>query len=132
MSSTIYICKIFTPEFKAKLEQQILGDIEEKQKTEGKVNANGISLESFQAIRIRMNYNFMWNNPKAFKDSPEVEEYYRSVGLWEPECTEIQLEAAESGFQSRPRVMWNGEVTKIDEIDEIFSYREKKLEGVVA
>lgn len=120
-----YICKVFKPEFKSLFDATVEQEVKQALEKRGKANHERASfLGEFEALRIRDSFYLMWNKPELFADYPQVEEYYRSIGLWIPEFDIIELEAAEQGLQSRARVMWNNEVRKIDEIDEIFSYKQ--------
>lgn len=120
----MYLCKVFTPEFKVKFDAQVEQEVIAKLTKKGDINHERASfLKEFERLRVKDSFYFMWNKPEELNKYPEIEEYYKSIGLWTPEYTEIQLESAEKGLQSRARVMWNGEIKKIDEIDEIFSYK---------
>lgn len=125
--SVVYICKVLTADFKTKLdkavEEEVMRKISEKDRASDRINF----LKEFESIRVRDNFNYMWNNQEhLIKEVPKVKEYYESVGLWTPEYTELLLNSEEKGYQSQPRVMWNGEIKKINEIDEIISYRIQK------
>lgn len=122
-----YIVKVLTPEFKAKLDQYLLEHATAKVEKDGNYNPDRKDwLISWEVLQMRETFNSIWNRPEDFLDIEGIQEYYESVGLWTPEYTEMELKSAEVGWQSRARVEWNGEIKKIDEIDEIFSYRAKK------
>jgi hypothetical protein len=125
-----YECKVFTPAFKAKLDAEIEKEVQQRCKEKNiPLDRQNYSAE-FQRITTRDSFNFMWNHPEQFERYPEVKQYYESIGLWTPEYTIIKLEDCKEGLQSKERVMWNGKITKIDDIDEIFSFvrREEVLE----
>lgn len=109
----MYRCKILTDEFLAKLEDYIqtstssIREIDERERK--------------QEARRRAMY-YMWNNPQAFVDKPGIQKYYESIGLWSPQYMVMTFVAAGRGFHIEPRIRWIGEVRKINDIKEIFSY----------
>lgn len=122
---TIYICKVFTPEFKAKIDNYINESINNWLVSEGKdIEEERKSYSAiFRRLELRDSITFLLNNSECRTTiGHDSKAYYESVGIWEPEYTTIELEAQERGYQSQPRVLWNGEIKKIDEIDEIFSF----------
>ena len=119
-----YICKVLTKDFKSKVDKFLDEEVKDKLDIDDKISSDRYPyLASFERIRQRDYLNSLWNN--QYKDLPEVLVYYESVGLITPEFEEIELEPAEVGYQSRSRVLWNNEIQKIDDIDEIFSYKTK-------
>lgn len=117
-----YLVKVFTPEFKVKVDNFIAKKLE--------------GLEGFDKTWKEMNergyLNTYWNGrmklvgeSKHFKNDEEFQaallEEYGDIAV--PQFDEIHVPKAEVGLQSRARIMWNGEIQKIDEIDEIFSYK---------
>jgi hypothetical protein len=52
-----------------------------------------------------------------------VKQYYTEKGVYPPKFTEQTVAAQERGLQNRARIIWEGQLQKIDEIDEIFSYK---------
>ncbi len=109
----MYKCKILTDEFLAKLEDYIqtsTADVKDEKEKERRQNKR----------RTAMYY--MWNNPTSFADRPDIQQYYEKLGLWTPQYTEVTFVAAGKGFHIEPRINWIGEVRKINEIKEIFSY----------
>lgn len=116
-----YSVKVFTPEFKAKVDIYIAEQVKRKLEEKGVPKDRATLLESFEALEQRAYLENAWN--KKCDEYPEIYKYYKSIGLLEPEFITMELDSAEHGYQSRPRVIWNGTVQKIDEIDEIFSYK---------
>lgn len=49
-------------------------------------------------------------------------ELTEKLGLDNLTFEEVSLPKQETGYQSQPRVMWEGEVTKIDDIDRCISF----------
>lgn len=117
----MYSIKVLTPEFKAKVDEFINKEVLEITATKKLAPERTSFFKSFQSLIQRGYLNTLWNN--GYKDYPEVLEYYQAEGMMTPEYTEQILEPAEKGFQSRARVLWNGEIQKIDDIDEIISYK---------
>lgn len=118
-----YICKIFTPEFKAKVEKVIDEAVKARLQKNQTPDDRKSFIAEFERLEIRSNLSHMWNNPEDMEKYPQIKEYYTELGIWTPEYTEITLKAQEQGLQSRPRVEWNGEIQKIDDIDDIFSFK---------
>lgn len=141
---TIYICKILTPEFKIKFDAEIKREVAliiEKKITEGKLVEGKTSwAEKWNELTCKDSYYSMWNNQEAEsyhieyttitengkKEIWTVKSLYEDLGLWTPEFTEAEFEAQETGLQSQPRILWNNEILKIDEIEEIISFKTKK------
>ncbi len=118
-----YLCKQFTPDFFERLEKQIEIEVNERAK-EREIPADRNSFyKSFERHRVRDFFNSLYTKPIQFSKYPEVVDIYRQMNLYPAEFIEITLESKECGFQSMPRVEWNGEIKKIDEVNEIFSYK---------
>lgn len=117
-----YIVKVLTSEFKAKVntivEKELDNHIEDND-----IDPSRISfIRSFKKGEKMSFLHLMWNGQIDFTQYPILKTYYNELGILEPEYTEITLEAKEQGYQSQPRVEWNGEIVKIDDIDDIFSF----------
>lgn len=106
-----YVCKVLTPDFKK------LVDLFIEERTEQVI---GIAKE-FKKIDLMSGLLAIWNRPSDL--STETILIYESLGLYPAQFTEVTLKSAETGYQNKARVIWNDEVQKIDEIDEIISYK---------
>lgn len=126
----IYLCKVLTPEFKAKLDTQIESEVKRSLMKKNIPLDRQTYAAEFERIRVRDDFHFMWNHPEEFEETPVVREYYEPRGLWTPEYTTVKLEQRDSGCQVQARVEWNGKIVKIDAIDEIFSF-ERQEEAAV-
>ena len=144
---SIIVCKIFTPEFEEKFNKQVDIEVEmsiAKKITLGDYNIDDVrlrTLRSMERLRIKDSYYFMWNNPEnqsyhnpieyeiegGHTEVTTIKEEYVKMGLWQPIYTTVELENKAVGLQSIPRVMWNNEITKLDDIDSVFSYTRKHL-----
>lgn len=107
-----YICTVITPEFKKRLDEFV------EKKCEG---TEGFRKSSKRFDVLQMTYE-LWNNTAAQNLYPNFTKSLIEANLFVPEYTVQIFEPAERGYQSRPRILWNGEVMKLDEIDEIISY----------
>lgn len=109
-----YICRVFTPGFWMRLDNHIREELKQY---------NGTALQKrIHEWRIRSSFYMMYNRPEEFPD--EVKSYYMSLGLWSPDYVEVELEAKEVGVFATPRIEWEGKIRKIDDIAEIFFYRD--------
>lgn len=113
---------MFTPEFKAKFDAEIEKDVEDELTKKGISSDRKTFVAEFIRIQARSSFYNMWNHPDAFDKYPNVKEYYESIGLLTPQFIESVFESAEKGLQSQPRIMWKGEIKKIDDIEEIYSF----------
>ena len=144
---SIIVCKIFTPEFEEKFNKQVEIEVEmsiarKQNNSENKMEEFRLrAIKSMERFRIKDSYYFMWNNPEnqsyhnpieyeiegGHTEVTTIKEEYVKMGLWQPIYTTVELENKAVGLQSRPRVMWNNEITKLDDIDSVFSYTRKHL-----
>lgn len=109
----MYRCKILTDDFLARLEDYIQASTAGSRDVHEKLRR--------QNNRRRSMY-YMWNNPQAFVDKPEIKQYYEKLGLWSPQYTEVSFVAAGRGLHIEPHITWMGQIRKISEVGEIFSY----------
>lgn len=123
-----YQCKIFTPEFLAKVNQYIEASVEADLIAKN-IDPTKVSFKkAFLRIETRQHLNMMWNYPEAYEKYPDAKQYYVELGLFTPECTVSTFIQAEIGYQSQPRIYWKDEIKKIDDIDEIYSFIEIESE----
>lgn len=147
---SIIVCKIFTPEFEEKFNKQV--EIEVEMSIAKKIALGDYTIDDFrlktlrsmERLRIKDTYYFMWNNSEnqsyhnpieyeiegGHTEVTTIKEEYVKAGLWQPIYTTVELENKAVGLQSRPRVMWNNELIKLDDIDSVFSYERKHLENI--
>jgi hypothetical protein len=117
-----YIVKVLTSEFKAKVDVIVEAELD-KHIEDNDIDPSRISfIRSFKKGEKMSFLYLMWNGQVDFTQYPILKTYYNELGILEPEYTEITLKAQQQGYQSRPRVEWNGEIKKIDDIDDIFSF----------
>ena len=104
MSKLYYRCKVLTPEFNLKLKELI------KKLEVG----NNTCYEEWMQI-----FHLLWEG-----ESSILKVVFQSTDSWvlTPIYEFIVFEAKETIFQRRPRVLFNGEVRKIDDILEILDY----------
>lgn len=72
---------------------------------------------SFEQSMVRDALTNVW------KDNSDSFAKYVPENLLQPETTEIVLDDVTEGFQHYARVIWNGKIEKVDEIDSIVSYK---------
>lgn len=147
---SIIVCKIFTPEFEEKFNKQV--EIEVEMSIAKKIALGDYTIDDFrlktlrsmERLRIKDTYYFMWNNSEnqsyhipieyeiegGHTEVTSIKEEYNKVGLWQPIYTTVELENKAVGLQSRPRVLWNNKITKVDDIDSVFSYERKQLKNI--
>jgi hypothetical protein len=106
-----YQIKILTPEFAAIVDKYI---------HEVTQHLSGFA-KSMEMGAVRDCLYQYWNNPDSCSDL--VKQYYTEKGVYPPKFTEQTVAAQERGLQNRARIIWEGQLQKIDEIDEIFSYK---------
>jgi|SRR5687767_8984087 len=118
-----YLCKVFTKEFREAL------DIEISKEMDTMMNQAEIPEEhrhlhtNLLYKQIMRNFRNMWTEPAHYEMKfPDTVNYYKSVGLWTPEFDLLHLQAMETEFQKQARVQWNGEILRIDDVEEIYSY----------
>lgn len=145
------ICKIMTINFQEKFNIAVQKEAEQKLCTKydvkniSEIDAEKINVKTFleiEKIRIQDSFYFMWNNSESLsyhkqhdvKNSDgtiskfSVADYYKELGLWKPETTEQIFNVETIGLQSKIRIMWNNEITKLDDINEIISYKLKVID----
>lgn len=109
-----YKCKVFTPSFQARVEEYIKHKISHVTGVMGRIFARGDELQYLLQL---------WNGDLNIDDfNIKSREDLIEYNILTPEFTEEILDAQERGLQAQPRVMWKGEIKKINEIDEIFSF----------
>lgn len=109
-----YECKIYTSEsFEAR--QKFINE-QLKEKTGYRYTFERLELELYLNRLIR----------RVAKNEP-LEEWEQEIPeLVKRPTFEVRIfEKKEAGYQSQPRILWNDEILKIDEIDEIFSFIRK-------
>jgi hypothetical protein len=106
-----YKVRVMKPSFKERVDAYITS------KTFGETNE---LVRNMEAMRVRENLNHFWNHKEEF--SEQKRSYFEDMGIGTPEYTEIVVESAEKGFQSQPRIEWDGKIKKINEIDDIFYF----------
>jgi hypothetical protein len=116
-----YHVKILTPSFKKKVDELVTIEIEASLKRKHVPLDRKTFAAEFEQIMVWDSFYEMWNHPEVFP--AKVTEYYKEMGVLTPEFSEMVLDEAEQGLQSKPRVIWNGHPQKIDDIQEIFSYK---------
>ena len=79
---------------------------------------------SFDIFDYRVFLIAVWK--KDWKTNNEVENLLKSLNLFEPEFTEIEFSSCESGYQNSPRILWKNKIQKIEEINEVFSFKQKQ------
>lgn len=103
---------------------------------EDKLQRFNISFEMHK-LRVIDSYLNMWRNRDnpAFHKIHEYEtengtiikqsiaDYYMDLGLWDPEHYVATFDEQKVGLQTQPRILWNNEITKIDDIDKIISFK---------
>lgn len=101
-----YQCKVLTPKFKKIVDNFLEEYLKEYTKIE----------KIFKKIDTISFLNKLWKGeyPQYKEDFPEV---------YTPEYTTEIFERVDGGYQSQPRILWKGEITKIDDIDEIISFK---------
>jgi hypothetical protein len=127
--NTVYEIKVLTPEFQAKLNAYL--------EEYAKKVMNEVHMSEFtpQMAKDRERYglNHMWNNTEHYAEShPEVLAHYHQLGLLEPQYTTMLVQSRNTASQVQARIEWKGEIKKIDDIDEIFSFTvatKQSLEG---
>ena len=76
--------------------------------------------KEFSMLQWRGYVTSFWNKPEG-RDS--MLELLTDLDLVTPQFTTQVVPKAEEGYQSMPRIMWNGKVEKIDDVDQIYSYK---------
>lgn len=109
---TTYICKVYTPEYFNKIQEYI------KSRTK---NSIGIQKE-FDVLNIKYSLIAIHNNKFDLNDPDNAPliKHYQDNDMLIPQFTIQEFLAAETGYQSQPRIVWKDKVQKIDDIDEIF------------
>lgn len=127
-----YLCKVLTPEFKAKWDTQLQYEIEAALRRKKIPTDRPTFARRFEEILARDSYFHMWNNPEQLATVPNLMGYYKEMGLWEPEFTEVKFPVKNGPLQVLARIEWNGVVKKIEDIDEIFQFRYVEEDELVA
>lgn len=105
-----YKCKILTSEFKQRVDEFI-----------NKMYPGNTYFSELERIRTRDTLNAIWN--KKLDATTEFKELLTKYQILTPQYTESVFNGVEEGYQSRARIEWEGRVRKIDQIDEIYSYK---------
>lgn len=100
-----YKCKVLTDEFYRKVQEEL------EELTKEIVGFQKI----FEQNRYWTYFNFIWNGELK-------SEYLVDKGLDTPEYTEQNFDKQDKRFQSQPKILWVGEICKIDDINQIISY----------
>ena len=87
-------------------------------------------LDEFEEILYKMNIYNMWNT--KHKWDQKAIDTCKDWCIWEPQYTEEIFEDKRQGFQSMERIEWNGEIKKVENIDEILSVREANEDEIRA
>jgi len=70
--------------------------------------------------------NLLWNGSLNREDGSSIVSYLESFNILVPQFIVQEFQNEARGYQSKPRILWNGEIQKIDDIDEIYSYTYKR------
>lgn len=122
-----YLIKVITPEFKELVEKWI------DNKTLGLVG----NKKQSERLKLKTNLQLYWNGSMNlsiptthYKTNTEFQAalkgYFGEVAV--PEFVELCVEDKRTGLDARVRIMWNGEVIRVSEIADVFSYRIAPLE----
>lgn len=103
-----YKCKVLTDKFYAKV-RDVIDNI-----TKDYVGYKKL-LEEYSYWTY---FHDIWNSKNDYVIPQAMEELKISI----PEYTEQIFDAQEKGFQSQPRILWLGEICKINDINQIISY----------
>lgn len=110
----IYTCKILNDDFLLKVNEYITKQIEN----------HYAEYTSIQQTMIKLEYRELLNNIWNKKiHSVEVDRILQEEGILVPQYKEVDIPKADKGYQTQPRIEWKGEIRKIDDIDEIFSFK---------
>lgn len=112
-SAMKYEVKFMTKSFEEKLRAYI------EQCTK---NLKGIP-KNFEELRIRNNFTHVWLS--SADELPEnIRDYYRKMGLLEPEIGEVKVfEREDGGYQNYARIKIDGLTHKICDVFNVVSYR---------
>lgn len=111
----IYICKVYTSEFFDRLIQEV------NNSTKGYKGAE----RSFRKLELIEYLQHIHNNQES-ESSLKAKKFLDELNLFTPEFTIKEFKSEEKGYQSQPRIMFKDKVTKIEDIDQIFSFKKLK------
>ncbi len=100
-----YRCKVLTDEFYRKVQNTL------QELTDDLIGYNKLIWQK----RYFADFLHLWNENS---EKPIL----KTLEIDNPEYTEQIFDAQEKGFQSEPRILWLGEICKINDINQIFSY----------
>lgn len=101
-----YLCKVLKEDFYLKFTsylEELLGDTKEPKRELDRLMYYGYIVS-------------IWNGENTMKEA------LITAGLDKPDCNEVYYTAEESGSYSHPEIMWEGEIKKIGDIEQIISY----------
>ncbi len=118
-----YKCKILTPDFFKRVNDYIEKISLEQAEKDILLTVPNRDLRLKLCVKINAHRNwssfcFIWNRQFDAADEPLFKEFE----FFDPEYTEEIFHKKQEGFQSQPRIEWNGKIEKIDDIHEIFHF----------
>ena len=109
-----YICKVLTPAFMIAVESFL----------------DNVSKDTTNREKWKYTLNVIWNTKKDTEATALLRAQLPEILRYPVYASKVFM-ALELGFQRQPRIMWNKDIRKIEDIDEVFSYRKTETAPLI-